>query len=109
MEDTRMPKAVLYSELCQGKCNKCGPIKRFKYQLKQKLSAAEIDTKTWELRAADKKSWHSTARKTALRIENIKHQTVEERRGQSKGTVPAQSHTQAFTSNEFQCLSCHRT
>ncbi|KAJ8409986.1 hypothetical protein AAFF_G00210270 [Aldrovandia affinis] len=35
MEDTRIPKAVLYSELCQGKRNRSGPIKRFKDQLKQ--------------------------------------------------------------------------
>ncbi|KAJ8398783.1 hypothetical protein AAFF_G00419800 [Aldrovandia affinis] len=49
MEDTRMPKVILYSELCQGRRNRSGPIKHFKDQLKQQLTTAEIDTKTWEL------------------------------------------------------------
>ncbi|KAJ8397509.1 hypothetical protein AAFF_G00437850 [Aldrovandia affinis] len=66
-EDTKMPKAVLYSELSQGKHNRSGPIKCFKDQLKQQFTAAEIDSKTWEHRAADKNSWRSTAGK-ALRI-----------------------------------------
>ncbi|KAJ8393292.1 hypothetical protein AAFF_G00061930 [Aldrovandia affinis] len=102
MEDTRMPKAVLYSELCQGEHNRSGPIKHFKDQLKQQLTAAGIDTMTWELRATDKNSWRSTAKKAALRFDNIRHQTAQ-------GTIPAQSHTQVSTSYGFQCLSCHRT
>ncbi|KAJ8400361.1 hypothetical protein AAFF_G00397440 [Aldrovandia affinis] len=89
-----MPKAVLYSELCQRKLNRSGPIKHFKDQLKEQLTAARIDTKTWELRATDKNSWCSTARKAALMFNNTRHQTAEEKRGQRKGTVPAQPRTQ---------------
>ncbi|KAJ8386107.1 hypothetical protein AAFF_G00177010 [Aldrovandia affinis] len=103
-----MPKAVLYSELCQGKHNRSGPIKRFKDQLKQQLTAAEIDNKIGKLWAADKNSWHFTARKAGLRIDNIRHQTAEERRRWRKGTVPAQPPTQASTSHKFQCPSSHR-
>ncbi|KAJ8417469.1 hypothetical protein AAFF_G00286960 [Aldrovandia affinis] len=73
MENTRMPKAVLYSELCQGKHNRSGPIKCFKVQLKQQFTGPGIDTKTWELRAADKNSWRSTAKKASLRFDSIIH------------------------------------
>ncbi|KAJ8385565.1 hypothetical protein AAFF_G00185190 [Aldrovandia affinis] len=48
-------------------------------------------------------------RKGALRFDNIRHQTAEERRRRRKGTVSAQSLTQASTSHEYQCPSCHRT
>ncbi|KAI8484474.1 hypothetical protein Bbelb_377450 [Branchiostoma belcheri] len=43
MEDSRMPKAVFYGELCQRKREKQGsPRKRFKDQLKRQLTAADI-------------------------------------------------------------------
>ena len=48
MPDTRMPKAVFYGELVQGKHNTGAPQKRFKDQLKRQLCQADINPKTWE-------------------------------------------------------------
>ena len=45
MDDTRMPKAVFYGELRQGKRDTGAPRKRFSEQLKQQLSAASIQEK----------------------------------------------------------------
>ena len=45
MEDTRLPKAVFYGELCQGKRDRGAPRKRFKDQLRRQLRAAEIPEK----------------------------------------------------------------
>ena len=42
MEDSRMPKAVLFGELKAGKRNRGAPKKRYKDQLKKQLSLADI-------------------------------------------------------------------
>ena len=48
MEDSRMPKAVFFGELREGK-RKCGaPKKRYKDQLKNQLSFTEIPLHSWQ-------------------------------------------------------------
>ena len=72
MEENRLPKAVLYSELRQGKRDRSGPRKRFKDQLKYQLTMAGLESKTWESTAADKNAWRSAVNKAAVMLSNTK-------------------------------------
>ena len=53
MEDSRMPKAVLFRELKAGKRNRGAPKKRYKDQLKKQLSLAKIPPSSWQDDASD--------------------------------------------------------
>ncbi len=47
MEDTRMPKAVLFGELSTGKRYQGAPKKRYKDQLKRELALAGVPHHSW--------------------------------------------------------------
>ena len=52
--DSRLPKQLLYGELCQGKRSVGGQKKRFKDCLKASLKSQNIDLNTWETLAQDR-------------------------------------------------------
>ena len=52
MDDTRIPKQLLYEELAQGKRQRGKPKLRYKDTCKVSLSRCNIDVKTWEERAS---------------------------------------------------------
>ena len=56
MEDSRMPKAVLFGELKAGKRNRGAPEKRYKDQLKKQLSLANIPPSSWQDDASDRQT-----------------------------------------------------
>ena len=47
MEDVRMPKAVFFNELQEGKRDHGAPRKRYKEQLKRQLAQTEISHQSW--------------------------------------------------------------
>ena len=47
MEDVRMPKAVFFSELQEGKRDRGAPRKRYKDQLKRQLAQVGISHQSW--------------------------------------------------------------
>ena len=51
MEDVRMPKAVFFSELQEGKRDRGAPKKRYKDQLKRQLAQTGINHQSWQLEA----------------------------------------------------------
>ena len=62
MSDDRIPKQLLYGELCQGKRTVERQRKRFKDSLKVSLKDFNISPEPWESLASDRPSWrhHST-------------------------------------------------
>ena len=61
IEDSRMPKAVFFGELREGKL-KCGaPKKRYKDQLKKQLSLTEILLHSWQQEANNRENWRDAA------------------------------------------------
>ena len=110
MEDTRLPKAVLYSELRQGKRDRSGPRKRFKDQLKYQLTVAGLEAKTWESTAADKNSWRSAVRSAvnnaAVKLSNIKKTAAAHKRARRVESIGTS--TSAASGQEFRCTSCPR-
>ena len=57
--DDRLPKQLLYGELCYGKRSFGGQNKRFKDTLKKTLSSFNIDATNWEVCAQDRPLWCS--------------------------------------------------
>ena len=60
MEDGRIPKDILYSELASGKRNTGRPQLRFKDVCKRDMKALDIATESWEDLAADRTRWRSS-------------------------------------------------
>ena len=59
MSDDRLPKQLLYGELCYGKRSLGGQNKRFKDTLKKTLTSFNIDVTNWEVCSQDRPLWRS--------------------------------------------------
>ena len=57
MDNSRIPKQLLFGELKLGKCNRGRPHKRWKDCIKEDLRAFQIDLKTWYKVAQDRCLW----------------------------------------------------
>ena len=75
MEDSRIPKQLLYGELCDGRKSVGGQRKRYKDVLHHNLLAAVIKDSTWKTIGQDRESWRTTVRNGVRRFEDnrIKH------------------------------------
>ena len=96
MDDTRMPKAVFYGELAQGKRDRGAPRKRFKDQLKRQLNAAGIAENNWQHAAADRDNWRTIARRGAAAYESSRRRAAEEKRQRRKTSAAQLPPTQGF-------------
>ena len=56
MDDARMPKAIFFSELKEGKHDRGAPRKRYKDQMKKQLEQAGFSHKSWQREASDRDS-----------------------------------------------------
>ncbi|XP_049869331.1 uncharacterized protein LOC126369082 [Pectinophora gossypiella] len=63
MDDSRLPKAVFYSELSSGKRKQGGQYLRYKDVLKRNLVACDIPPDSWEERARLRPEWRYTVHK----------------------------------------------
>ncbi|XP_076029807.1 uncharacterized protein LOC143018334 [Oratosquilla oratoria] len=57
MEDTKLPKKILFSKLNTGDRLRGRPMLRFKDQLKKSLKEANIDPNTFEASTNDRNEW----------------------------------------------------
>ena len=69
MEDLRMPKAVFFSELQEGKRDRGSPRKRYKDQLQKQLAQAGISHQSWQQEASDQDRRRSSVRKANRKFE----------------------------------------
>ena len=60
MNDSRIPKKILYGELAEGKRKQGGQKLRYKDVAKRHLKAMDLDVNSWEDRAADRGRWRSS-------------------------------------------------
>ena len=95
MDDDRLPKQLLYSELASGKRSTGGQYKRYKDTLKAKLKSFKIDVNSWETAAQERTTWRSSLHKGASHHENTrvelaqKKRAVRKQRQQNKDMPPA--------------------
>ena len=104
MPDTRIPKQLLYGELCQGKRSVGGQKKRFKDCLKVSLKEFSINTDLWETQAADRPAWRGLIRKSAQAAEERRSQNAEQKRQMRKARAASAIDT---TPTHF-CPTCGR-
>ena len=96
MEDSRIPKAVFYSQLSSGKRSLGRPRLRYKDTLKQNLKACSIDLNSWEVTAKERAKWRHTCHEGVKLFEtNRTRQIIEKRmrRKASTGTCPGPVYT----------------
>jgi len=59
MDENRLPRQLLYSQLCSGKRNQGRPRLRYKDVAKRNMKWREIDTKAWQTIANNRANWRS--------------------------------------------------
>ena len=69
MEDSRIPKQLLYGELASGTRKRGRPKLRFKDTLKASLKACYIDPETWEQTALNRPAWRHQTWKGVAKFE----------------------------------------
>ena len=69
MEDTRIPKRLLYGELDDGSRKRGRPKLRYKDTLKASLKDCHINPDTWEQTASNRAAWRHQVRKGASKYE----------------------------------------
>lgn len=80
VEDSRIPKALFYGELVDGRRHKGGQYKRYKDVLKSSLKACSIDTGDWETKAEDRVQWRRICHKGLERFESSRIEVKKQRR-----------------------------
>ena len=106
MSDDRLPKQLLYGELCYGKRSLGGQKKRFTDTIKQTLTSFNIDVTNWEVCAHDRPLWHSMIHTGARTAETIRIAEAQKNRAARK----ARLYSPTFTSTgpTYQCPECGR-
>ena len=99
MEDVRMPKAVFFSQLQEGKRDRGAPRKRYKDQLKGQLAQAGISHQSRQQEASDGDSWRSSVRKGSCKFEAERHKGAKEKCRRQKERA-------AFLLLSFQTFVC---
>jgi len=87
MDETRLPRQILFSELPAGKRPRGRPLKRYKDQLKQTLQKTNIDVKTLETIARDRPLWRRTIHEGSDHFERMRREEAEEKRQRRKATA----------------------
>lgn len=108
MDNTRLPKITLYSELSSGGRTVGAPKKRYKDQLKRHLKVAKINEANWFTLAADREGWRRTIIQASKEFEAHRRETIEEKRQARKNRQRAPRDAQPANPT-LSCTRCGRT
>ena len=103
MPDSRLPKQLLYGELCLGSRAFCGQALRFKDTLRVTLKKCKIGD-TWETMACDRVAWRKLVYESVDSFEKGRIEHAGLKRAVRKG----QPHALIASSNTITCPICHR-
>ena len=103
MQDTRMPKQLLYGELSTGERNRGRPRKRYKDCVKAYTTPAGIPPKQLEARAQDRVDWRTLTRKAQASFEERRRESITEARDRRKEAAAEPAEPGLFT-----CPQCQR-
>ena len=99
MSDDRLPKQLLYGELCYGKRPLGGQKKRFKDTLKKTLTSFNIDVTNWEVCAQDRPLWRSMIHTGARTAETNRIAEAQKKRAARKARLYSTTSTSAAWSH----------
>lgn len=84
MQDSRLPKQVLYSQLLQGKRAPGGQKKRYKDNIKDNIRKCHIPLNTWETTVRNRPAWRKVVREGAAQYNRDLHSAAEQKRKRKK-------------------------
>ena len=84
MEDERLPKALFYGQIAEGKRSIGAPKKRNKDSLKSNLKHCGIDPSSWESTAKDRPVWRTTTALGVSRFEQSRIKDLQDKRRRRK-------------------------
>lgn len=87
MDDTRIPKRLLFGELVEGKRKQCGVKFRFKDNLKKNLNHCNINTSEWEALASNRYEWRKSVKNGCKLFEENRVKYAQLKRSVRKGNV----------------------
>ena len=103
MEDTRIPKQLLYGELCVGSRAQGGQRLRYKDTLRHNLKKCKIGV-DWEAQAQDRTGWRNLVKDSVKQFESTRVGRAELKRATRKG----QYHPLLADATTFPCEICPR-
>ena len=106
MPDYRLPKQLVYGELCYGKRSLGGQKKCFKYTLKKTFTSFNIDITNWEVCAQDRPLWRSMIHNGARTAETNSIADAQKKRAVRKGRLYSTTSTSAGPT--YPCPKCGR-
>ena len=106
MPDDRLPKKLLYGELCYGKRSGGGQKKRCKDTLNKTLTSFNIDVTNWEVCAHDRPLWRTMTHTGARTAETIRIAEAPTKRAARKTRL--YSPTITSTGPTYPCPECGR-
>ena len=103
MDDSRIPKQLMYSQLDVGNRNIGRPWLRYKDKLKANLAAVQINSKNFELNAKDRDAWRSMCHQQVKHFSTACIQKLREARLRAKlnANMPA-----TLSLNPHACVHC---
>ena len=107
MDDSRLPKQLLYCELAEGERSLGRQKKRFKDTLKAGMKDFGIDPDSWENTAANRTSWRSSVNRGAKKYEQARIDEAKMKRALRKSR--SSSNDTQTPAGSFKCKSCSRT
>ena len=106
MPDDRLPKQLLYGELCYGKQSVGGQTKRFKDTIMKTLTSFNIDVTNWEVCAQDRPLWRSMIHTGARTAETNRIAEAQKKRAARKARLYSTTSTSAMPT--YPCPECGR-
>ena len=101
MDDSRLPKQLLYGELTEGRRTTGGQLKRYKDKAKRTLKACHMEPKLLETQAVDRQEWRALSKAGLALFDEDRIKWLNERR--EKRHRVAQP-----TGPNFPCPECGR-
>ena len=102
MEEGRIPKDMLYGELCQGSRRRGRPLLRYKDACKRDLQAANISPDDWEDLAVDRLKWRSGIYQGIQISEESRSRKRTAKREKRKAYQPP------LPTSVYICQNCHK-
>ena len=104
MPNTRLPKAIFYSELVRGKRKVGAPRKRYKDTLKTSLKDCSIDVGDWETLCLDRSEWRRTVTCGSKAFE--KNRICKAKAARAERKERQQNPSAGTGRTEHQCSAC---
>jgi hypothetical protein len=108
MQDGRIPKDLLYSELATGSRPTGRPVLRYKDVCKRDLKAGNVNPAVWEVEAADRCRWRQAVKASIKVSEKKREYEWEERKKHRRQRVALADIEPTDPGTYYTCSNCNR-